>query len=461
MPDFSPDDLYGEAVQSALYIDDSTEIANALLKLIRSLSETGRIDYARALLPKTLLRIRELSDDRERAYLLRLFIERQCALDRLDEARETLALLDFDADQRAGALRTLSLALVRAERPGDALLLAEEIEDLDDYEALLEAAGQLRARQGFFGEAMSGAVKIEDIEPRCRLLGGIALAQWNASQAEETLRSLRSAVGLARTVEDEDVRDRILANLAVAFLDIHRVFDALSLAREVTAPSPRIETLCRIAVSLQESGNFTGAKSAIEEALAAARRLVDPALRGSALRQAAAALQVISDTEDARDVFREALGATGEIRNDDAQARTLVGFGRQLAELGLQTFAKRILRIAVERAESIEDGSFRVLVLRDIIRAQVDAALTEEARETVRRVEELRDAADSESAWESVCRELPVLYGLVGAGHLSESDDFERGVAEARKLRDPLDRTTALRELAEILALSKDANGSS
>ncbi len=448
MYEFSSDDLYCEAVQSALGIDSPTETANALLKLIRSQTETNRIEYARALLPKTLLRIRELDDDRERAYLLRLFIERQCALDRLDEARETLALLDFDADQRAGSLRTLSLALTKADRIDEALRLAEEIEERDDYEAVLEATALVRAGQGFFGEAMSTAVKIEDTETRCRLLGGMARAQWAASMSEDALRSLRSAVGLGKAMEDGEIRDRVLADLAEGFAAIHRIFDALSLVKEITGIPQRIETLCRVAVSVQESGNFAGGKSTLEEAQTAARRLADPAARGLGLRRVAGALQKIGDTEEARDAFREALEATRSIRNDDAQARTLTEFGRELAQLGLQTFAKRILRIAAETAERIDDGAFRILALAAVGQAQAEAELPEEVLETNRRMEIIRDDAETEAAFDTANRELPVLYGLAGGEH------FEQGVMEARKLVDPLERTTALRRLAEILARS-------
>lgn len=462
----SSEDLFCEAVQSSLQIEEPPEVVNVQLKIVVSLLAAGHWDYARAMLPKILLRIRELHDPKERAYLMRLFIKQQCDMGLLDDAAGTLPLLDFDLDHKGVALRDVAVALAQNNELNEALETADAIEDLDDYETVLEAVGEGQIRQLRFNDAVQTAAKIEDGEIRSKLLRFIAAAQWESGLHDEALLTLRNILAMVKGIAEDAVRDRIYAETVVSFTKVHRVFDALSLAKEIVDPVKRIEAFCSIVVFLQTSGNATGGSTAANEAIVAARKISDSFYRAQALELVGEALHRIGDTEEAKQTFREALASIKTIRNTFSQTQMMTDFGCKLSNVGMPEVAKKVFRLAVALAQTIEGSVFQLLSLSRIIQAQAKCLFIEEANQSITIIEEIRDEHSAPELIDGTFgRNLAVSTGLVGlALDRKENEDektsregkeyFKKAIAAARKIRDPINRTTALQTLAEHLALS-------
>lgn len=459
---FSSNDLYFEAVQAALQIEEPAETANMLLKIVASLHAAQNTEYASALLPKTLKRIRALTDPNECTYLLRLFIRLQCDMDRPDEAAAVLSLLEGDPEQDEVALFDVARAQARSGQIDVALHTAEKIDDLDDYETVLEAVGRYQARQRLFPQAVQTAAKIEAGEIRCRLLLQIGLEQWHSHRPDDALRSLRSAVTMGYGIAEPAARDRVFLQAVDGFIALHRVFEAMPPAGAIVDPVKRVEALCSIIVFLRRSGNAFGGQTTSIEAAMIARKIPDPAHRALALRRIGVVLHRIGESAEAREIFRETLAAVKSIRNTYSQTRAMTELGACLAELGIRDVAKRIFRLAVALAQTIEGFPFQFLCLCDIIEAQAAASLRDEAARTLALLEETRDEIPRrESAGGAFDRDCAIALGSLGAASLRASElegagagkaFFRHAVDAAKRIGDPLNRALALQSLGEKLA---------
>lgn len=461
---FSSEDLFCEAVQSSLYIKEPAETANIQLKIIVSLLIAGHRDYARAMLPKILLRIRELDDPKEQAYLMRLFIKQQCEMGLIDDAVNTLPLLNFDTDHKGVALRDVAIALAQNSELAKSLEIAEEIEDLDDYETVLEAVGEGQIKQLRFNDAIQTAAKIEDGEIRSKLLRFIAAAQWKSGYHNEALQTLRNALAMVKNTTEDSVQDRIYVEMVVSFTKVHRIFDALSLAKEIIDPLKRIKAFCSIIVFLQKSGNVSGGKTAANEAIIAARKISDSFHRAKALESVGEALHRIGDTEESKQVFREALASIKTIRNTFSQTQTMTDFGCKLSKIGMPEVAKKVFRLAVALAQTIEGSVFQLLSLSRIVQSQADCLFIEEANHSITIIEEIRDELSASELIDGAFeRDLAVSTGSVGLALCRIGNEkatkegkeyFKKGIDAARKIIDPINRTMALQMLAELFALT-------
>ncbi len=175
--------------------------------------------------------------------------------------------------------------------------------------------------------------------------------------------------------------------------------------------------------------------------------LDDPAASALGWRKLGMAFQDIGEAEKAKNAFRHALKWTQLIENEDEKTRSLTEFGRELSNLGLQTFAKRVLRQATEAADGIASTDFRILTLAAIGQVQAEAMLFEEIVETERLLAQTRDEAEEDEDRDAVNlaeRELAILCGL------RDGENFVLAAKMARKLRDPWHKFEALRRLAEI-----------
>ena len=264
-------DLFLEAVNSAVCIEDPADAANVLLQITAALFEVNNFDYARALSQKTFRRIGELDNPKERAYLLRLFVTLLCRRLLIDEAAESLPHIG-DPEQRAVALKELAIAQAQVGRLDDALKTADEIEDFDDYEEVLVAVGKEQVRQGLFSEAQTTASQIEAEEPRNRLLRNIA---GEESDVTETNISIESA-------------------------------------REPDDSFHRSASLRRLGISLHRNGKPSEAVTVFKEALNTVQQIGNTYSRANALTDFAVDL-IGLDINGAVKVFRLAVDAAQEI----------------------------------------------------------------------------------------------------------------------------------------------------
>ncbi len=262
MPPFhSPGDLYTESIECSFLIEEPAASAQARLEiawslferttkwsgvprsrwslLFRSLPVQTDSDLAqehrggellRALLPDLLTSIRNLADDRERAFLLRRFLElkSRCSADSFDDTLETLALLDFDHDQRQAAIKTLCVEMASTWRYEEAYKIAEELEDLYDYEAVQEADASRAAVEGRRDHAFTILSEIETPEVRFRVLLLIAEEQ----PTDDALETLSRCLELAQTFEDVSIRCHALLNVALVYIHFQRFDEANALLDE-------------------------------------------------------------------------------------------------------------------------------------------------------------------------------------------------------------------------------------
>ena len=367
-------DIFLEAVNAAVTIEEPADVANTLLQITTAMFDAGNDEYAYALLQKTFRRIQELDDPKERAYLLRLFVTLQCRQGLIDAAVETLPLID-DPEQRAIALKESAIWQALAGRPNDALKTADAIEDLDDYEEVLVAVGIKQAEQGLVSEAEATAEKIES----------------------------------------EELRIRLLRNIAGENIDVEETNKTIESAREIDDLFHRSTALREIGITLHQNGKAT-------EALA---------------------------------VFKETLNTVQRIRNTYSRTVALTEFADRLVSVGNDVVAIKVFRLAVTTAQEIDDVDFAVPCLCKIAGAQATTKLFDEALDTVKVVEELRN----EIHWKSpergpLDRDLAAVIGKLAVAledSVEEEESiplFQKALDIAHNIADAQCRAVALMRLA-------------
>ena len=257
-------DLFLEAVNAAVTIEEPADAANVLLQITTALFEAGNTDYAHALLQKSFRRIRELDDPKERSYLLRLFVTLQCRQGLVDAAAETLPQID-DSEQRAVALKELAMANVKAGRLDDARKIAEEeIEDNDDYEAVLAAIGEERPPEAEMmpNISLESARKIDDVFHRSTVLRQIGTTLHQNGKPSEARAVFKETLNAVRQIRNSYSRTNSLTDFAVDLANTGiddgaiKVFRlAVDAAQEIENVSFALPCLCRI-VECQTSARF-------------------------------------------------------------------------------------------------------------------------------------------------------------------------------------------------------------
>ncbi len=456
----SSSDLFLEAVNATLEIEEPADAANVLLQIVTALFKVGNVDYASALLPKTLKRIRQLEDPKEKAYLLRLFLTFQCKQGLIDAAVETLPLLE-DSEQRAIALKELAVAQADAGRLDDARTTADEIEDLDDYETILEAIGRRQLDEGLFFEAESTAAEIEADEPRARLLRSIAESLWFAEKTDAALRVLEHSQRLVRVIDDETARSFSFAETATILAKFQRFEEAADLLNEITDPGSKEAACCAIA-SFMKPEKPERANILLNLAARTAREIDDPFRRASTLCQIGVMMSRNGQATEAQAVFKETLTVIREIRNMYSRTNAMTDFAVCLAANGINESSKKIFRSARATALEIDDLSLELPCLCRITEFQAEAEFFDDAFETLQAVDELREEVPrSELANGSFDRCVAgalATFTVATAEELPEESLplFHRGIETARKISDPQQRAVALQRLAIAAADRSD-----
>lgn len=444
----SAGDLFGEAIRESLKIEEPAEVVNAFLETIRALRSVGDEEYATAMLPKTLIRIRELDDLRERAYLMRLFIELQCEMNRLDDMLGTLQLLDFDPEQRQSALKTAGVALAEAGRIDEARQLLDEIEDLDDDECVRKWIGTRLAEEKRFDEAFAEAEQIEPGVDQVVLLRNIAVEQWRTGAHPEAVETIRKALASARLVDEEPAHSLALSAAYDGLVVLHLIGEVMDTIRETTDLTVKTQNLHRLAFFLWKDGNAAGGRSLIDESLECARKIGDPFHRVEAMQHIGAVLDQMGDGDEATAVFRETQTAIQSVQNAYSRTKLFAEFAAWVARFGRDSAARRIFQFAIESAANIEEPILRVGMLATILELQAEAAFTDEALETLELLEECRkDFRDRRLATDPLDRTIAVAYGTLAAATQRE-ELLQEGLSLTRQITDPVERVAALRRLA-------------
>ena len=453
--------LYAEVIDAVLRIEEPAELANGLLETIRSLLRIKNDEFAASLLPQTLTAIRELDDEKERNYLLRLFIELECEMGRIDDAVQTVRHIENDTDQKGVAHKAIAITQAQRGLFAEAHATTDEIEDLDDYEEVLEAVGKRQTVLKRYREVLETANKIENGRVRSRLLHTLALDQWTTGNAEAALATLRGALAVTKGIIDHDVRDQSLAATVLAFCELRRNIDAIAVAKEIGGAMERIKAFHAMVMFMKRDGNVAGSRSAMNEAVLAARNITDPCHRGCAMQELGKVLHEIGDREEAKDIFREALASFQEIRNIYSQTTYLTQLGVQLGKIGLSNVATRVFRLASGLAENIEGEPFQLTCLMKILEGQVEVGLNDEGIKTLALIDEMGEMTENELLPGSFDREMAYALSTLGYGFAVLPDDacqtqsrlfFDAAIKQARDISDPLNQSKALRYVAEKLS---------
>ena len=257
-------DLFLEAVNNAVVIEEPADAANVLLQITTALFDVGNTDYANALLQKTFRRIKELEDPKERAYLLRLFVTLLCRQGLIAAAAETLPLLD-DPEQRDIALKELAMAQAAAGRQNDALATAEELEDLDDYEKVLAAIGkhQVPAESGKAVIPIETAREIDDLFHRGAALRQVGISMYASGKKTEARTVFKETLNTIQRISNSYSRANALTDFASGLVSIGfddsavKVFRlGASAALEIDDISFALSCFCKIVESQAEARLF-------------------------------------------------------------------------------------------------------------------------------------------------------------------------------------------------------------
>ncbi|MCL2745070.1 MAG: hypothetical protein FWE67_14595 [Planctomycetaceae bacterium] len=453
------EDIFGLAVNASLHIEMPVERVNGQLKIVDALNKSGLSAYARSLLPGITQQLQKLENTQERSYLLLLLIRQQCGMKLLDEAEKTLLSLESGDSRYTSAVFDIASVLAKSGEVHRALELANAIEDLDDYESILELCGIYYAGLCRFNEAGLTAVRIEAPLPRLRLLLALVAEQWNSGMHDETLQTLRTVQTIADGITEENVRNEIYLQLIDSLLAVQQVIDALTVSKKVSEFENIAAALCKTIPFFHQSGNVSGLHAALSEALAAARKVADISKKIDTLKLVGEAFRRTGETDTAKEVFQECFSVICIINNGYAKVRRQIEFAENMFSLGIVNAAEKVLRMAASQVFHIDEKTFLLLSLSEIVQKQSEYLLTDSIPQTIQQIEEFRqegfDKDIEEGIYERVISLAEFDYGLA----LFRSDDekirqegikrIHTALESMQKISDPLNQMMSFLGAAE------------
>jgi hypothetical protein len=251
----------------------------------------------------------------------------------LRQTRDPMLLAFVLTEAAAGFVNTNPGLAARCTQ--EALLAAQAMQDAATKAAVIAiSAGILRK----LGDPSAE----EKLREAMALAQNIGVTEWagyaRGLVAEQTsVMDLDSALALIRTIEDEDERDRHLANIVrrVAKIDPDH---ALALASEITSAAARDRAIA-------SATSFFPADR-LQEALAAARALTRSSTRAMALARLCSAVprdQVPAMLEEAADDLSKGAEAEGDFLQPAVGLASLAVRARQLGYSGHEEFALQAL----------------------------------------------------------------------------------------------------------------------
>lgn len=499
----TPESLLVESLDAVARIPEFSDRANTHLLTLQAMDGCGLRDSARRLAEDTLDLIFLVSDSREQFYLFRLLAVQQARMKQFDEAAYTFAFIPREDEQKTFAMREIAEIMASSGRLRRAMLLADRVSDLDDYEAILKAIAEFLLANKRPELAVQVAHRIEPSLAWVTLLFDIARCFFHRTSGQKSapqtppmqaqaapgtafqdkfdpmkggadktgdkaVAMIRNALPQIRRFPDPAERCRGLRLAVESYLETGRIFEAKTVLVDIHTPTERAAALCRLALALaeQEPGS---AKPLLNDARVVAEKIDDSAHRAEALRRIARTLDEIGDRVDGTRVFREVSQIIREIRNPFQQADEAVKLARDLFESVRGDVAEEELHEALEIAEEIAESPLRRRLLGLIATAWMDADLPEEAEETLRQLDEAEAAfcgsfhanrkdRQREPAIMGAPYTAPLLTRLAAAFHRNAAPQAEVAalLAEAhhaaRRFPAPHDRAAALREMAQALA---------
>lgn len=364
LPQADRADLVAEVLNAVESAEYGQYRVNALIQLMQYLPQADRDRW----LPRLLAAVAELEEEAFRAIALEelaSYMTEPTHKEALEVVRDIKAnwAKAYALDKLAPYLPDLLLH--------DAFVIAKGIEDKSQRaDALASLAPQMS--EALLEEALNEAIAIDE--------------QWSAAEAEAKLvphlpeRLLRVALMAAHELEDEGLREKMLAALAVRFARLGYQQEAVELLTEVEGSWAWVELIPEIAPDLQDPQlqKMVSAAEAIEDIWRRAEALIQLAPHvplGERTRFAEEILTVLGSrgTPSERslvlpklvpylegDLLQKAVELAQELDDGYEQAETLIALAVHLAKLGQGQDALSVVR-------GIHDAEGRAACLTELV----------------------------------------------------------------------------------------------
>lgn len=192
-------------------------------------------------------------------------------------------------------------ALVQATEVHDTV---ERAQALGDAAWALHLAGNTRAASAAAEQALA-LVRNLPVENHKYALQAVAISLAVVGKLHEAV-TLAKNVGYISQFSTTE-------NIAKTLIRVHKLRDALLVARETNDTYGDAASLIDVSKALAHEGNFPDALQAADEALASANRITGDTFRYQALARAAETFAEIGNSEKATDTARQALAAAKQV----------------------------------------------------------------------------------------------------------------------------------------------------
>ena len=462
--------LFAESLEAVAQIEEYADRANAHLATLRAMHEAGLAEAAAALDHETLDLILLVADSREQSYLLRLLSVQQAKRGLFESSARTFAYMAADEEQRDYAMREIGEQMAKFGLTAQAMNMAEQIEDLDDYEAVLRAVAERHLEDGQLEESLRTAALIEPSPLQIGLFCRIAVAFSRQGKQERAQHLLRDMLPFVRGLPPHE-RDAPLRLLAAAFQEIGLSLEAKSVAVGIADPADRAAALCSLA---EDAATLSEAEPLLQESLKTARRIEDTGANMERLADLARRYGEWGDRAAADALFQEAAHLADTVRHLPRRVILLLELAATLRTMvwgNAARLADALLAEVREIIDEIEEPLLKTRSLAALAAAQIHAGRYEEAAELAEQL--ARELAPHRRKHRPAI-EMPTalsqapatgLWGTLAMAMLQETAEsadrksrekaavafFDRALASIRKNPDPLDRACSLHALAAAI----------
>jgi len=445
-------DLLGAAQKTANAMPDSKAATLALTRIAERQAQIGDKPGALQTIQMAKQTLQKIERDFDRTYPLAILTTLQAKLGEISIAQQVVANLPDGSQHENIYLKDQmrsAIACAQAEAgdvPG-AQQTAGSIQNPNfQYDAQLSIAAAQK-QEGDKEGAQQTLLLAQQKEEKHAVYGDdttirhiltIALAQTKAGDSAAARKSIRSALRIAQTTDQGDLKNRMLHDMADIQAQNRMTAEAQQTANRIPDPDCKSWALTRIAAAQVRAGDMTGARRTLAAALRTSAKIQDAFYRGTA--QGA----IVRGRIQAHDLVgaQQTALAIQDARNRDQALLSLVEAqnltGAQQTAGGIQDTALRasaLTRIAImQRQKSDKAGAQRTLLR---------ATKTAERSENLNiRVPVLLAIAMAQ-AYDREASHMTILHAL----------------QKAKAIRDADDRAAALQEIAETQAAIGDKEG--
>ena len=458
-------DLLGAAQKTANAMPDSEAATLALTRIAERQAQIGDKPGALQTIQMAKQTLQKIEREFDRTYPLAILTTLQANLGEISMAQQVIANLPDGSQHENIYLKDQmrsAIACAQAEAgdvPG-AQQTAGSIQNPNfQYDAQLSIAAAQK-QEGDKEGAQQTLLLAQQKEEKHAAYGDdttiwhiltIALAQTKAGDSAAARKSIRSALRIAQTTDQGDLKNRMFHDIADIQAQNRMTTEAQQTANRIPDPDCKSWALTRIAAVLVQAGDVAGARRTLAAALQTTAKIQDAFYRGAAQAAIVRGRIQVHDLPDAQQTALaiqdsrsrdQALLAVVEAQNVSGAQQSAAGIqdaalkARALARIAVaqrqssdKAGAQRTLLRATQTAERSANLNVRVPVLLAIAMAQ--AYDHEVSRKTIvhalQNAREIRDADHRAAALQQVAETQAALGDKVGAKQTIAGIDSAQG----------------------------------